>query len=322
MFEVAEAYEAMMGRWSRQLAPRFIDFVRVRDADSVLDVGCGTGSLAATLAKVTKASKIVGIDPSNGFIAYARAQNSDPRLVFDVGDAQQLPHPDASFDRCLALLAVDHIPDARKAARQERFRLSLPDALDVMVICLDAGQSLAEAIRQTSTELATAHPELAREFNMVQHEMLLGLSAGEALRKFGQRSDLEEVRTLATVLLQAEKFGASVGKTLRVQADQLRWRRQQRAEEKAQRAAVLHGQEPLLVVAGAGSGKTGTLAHRVAHLVVEGTDPRRILLLTFSRRAAAEMVRRIERPAQVRSTEMRDACACLPALVSASWQMR
>ena len=120
MFEVGEAYESMMGRWSRQLAPRFIDFVGVRDADSVLDVGCGTGSLAATLARVTKASKIVGIDPSNGFIAYARAQNSDPRLVFDVGDAQQLSYPDGSFDRCLALLAVDYFPDARKAAREMR----------------------------------------------------------------------------------------------------------------------------------------------------------------------------------------------------------
>src|SRR6188472_3413297 len=62
----------------------------------------------------------------------------------------------------------------------------------------------------------------------------------------------------------------------------------------AQRAAVLHGREPLLVVAGAGSGKTNTLAHRVAHLIVNGADPRRILLMTFSRRAAAEMVRRVE----------------------------
>jgi ubiquinone/menaquinone biosynthesis C-methylase UbiE len=120
MFEVGEAYESMMGRWSRQLAPRFIDFVGVRDADSVLDVGCGTGSLAATLARVTKASKIVGIDPSNGFIEYARAQNTDPRVIFEVGDAQQLPYPNACFDRCMALLAVDYFPDARKAASEMR----------------------------------------------------------------------------------------------------------------------------------------------------------------------------------------------------------
>ena len=64
MFEVAEAYEVMMGRWSRQLAPLFVEFVGVRDGEKVLDVGCGTGSLSATLARVTGASKIVGIDPS------------------------------------------------------------------------------------------------------------------------------------------------------------------------------------------------------------------------------------------------------------------
>ena len=120
MFEVAKAYEAMMGRWSRQLAPLFIDFVGVRDADKVLDVGCGTGSLTTTLARVTGASKIVGIEPSSSFIDYARAQISDPRVTFEVGDAQQLPYPDAFFDRCVALLAVDYIPDARKAALEMR----------------------------------------------------------------------------------------------------------------------------------------------------------------------------------------------------------
>ncbi len=119
-FEVAEAYEAVMGRWSRQLAPLFIDFVGVRDADKVLDVGCGTGSLTTTLARVTGASKIVGIESSSSFIDYARTQISDPRVTFEVGDAQQLPYPDESFDRCMALLAVDYIPDARKAAREMR----------------------------------------------------------------------------------------------------------------------------------------------------------------------------------------------------------
>ena len=83
MFEVAEAYEQRMGRWSRQLAPLFVDFVGVRDGEKVLDAGCGTGSLSATLAKVTGASKIVGIDPSKGFIEYARMQVADPRVIFE-----------------------------------------------------------------------------------------------------------------------------------------------------------------------------------------------------------------------------------------------
>jgi ubiquinone/menaquinone biosynthesis C-methylase UbiE len=120
LFEVPEAYEVMMGRWSRQLAPLFVEFVGVRDGESVLDVGCGTGSLSATLARVTGLSKIVGIDPSNGFVDYARTQITDPRVTFEVGDAQNLRYPDSSFNRCMALLVVDYIPDAPKAAIEMR----------------------------------------------------------------------------------------------------------------------------------------------------------------------------------------------------------
>ncbi|HMF51945.1 MAG TPA: methyltransferase domain-containing protein [Candidatus Saccharimonadales bacterium] len=120
MFEVAEAYEEMMGRWSRQLAPLFVEFAGVRDGDIVLDVGCGTGALSATLARVTGASKIVGIDPSNGFIEYARTQVADPRVTFELGDAQDLPYSDGSFDRCMALLSVNFVPDAPKAATEMR----------------------------------------------------------------------------------------------------------------------------------------------------------------------------------------------------------
>jgi ubiquinone/menaquinone biosynthesis C-methylase UbiE len=128
MFEVAEAYEDRMGRWSRQLAPLFVEFVGVRDGEKVLDVGCGTGSLSATLAKVTGASRIVGIDPSNGFVEYARTKVTDPRVTFELGDAQSLPYPDASFDLCMALLAVDHIPDAPKATNEMR-RVTKPSGV-------------------------------------------------------------------------------------------------------------------------------------------------------------------------------------------------
>lgn len=66
MFEAAESYEEMMGRWSRQLAPLFVEFFGIRDGGKVLNVGCGTGALSSTLTKLTKAVKIVGIDPANG----------------------------------------------------------------------------------------------------------------------------------------------------------------------------------------------------------------------------------------------------------------
>jgi SAM-dependent methyltransferase len=120
MFEVAEAYEVMMGRWSRQLAPLFVEFAGVRDGERVLDVGCGTGSLSATLVRVTGASKIVGIDPSKGFIEYARTLVTDPRVTFELEDAQELPYADGSFDRCMALLIVNFVPDAPKAANEMR----------------------------------------------------------------------------------------------------------------------------------------------------------------------------------------------------------
>jgi ubiquinone/menaquinone biosynthesis C-methylase UbiE len=93
MSEVAEAYEAMMGQWSRQLAPLFVEFGGVQEGEKVLDVGCGTGSLSATLARVTGALRIVGIDPSKRFVEYTRTTVTDPRVTFELGDAQELPYP-------------------------------------------------------------------------------------------------------------------------------------------------------------------------------------------------------------------------------------
>ncbi len=118
MFEDGEAYNRQMGRWSRQLAPLFIEFVGVGPGDHVLDVGCGTGSLAMTIVAMTAAEKIVGLDFSQGFINFARAHNRFSQLRLDLGDACALPYVDQSFDRCLTLLAVNHIPDAPKAARE------------------------------------------------------------------------------------------------------------------------------------------------------------------------------------------------------------
>jgi tight adherence protein C len=139
----------------------------------------------------------------------------------------------------LAAIAPGLWLDSRTRERQETLRRSLPDALDVMVICVEGGLSVAEAIRRVSGELQTAHPLLAAEMRVVQKEILLGLSPGEAIRRFAGRCDLDEVKSLANVLLQSERFGASTAKALRTQAEQLRQRRHQRAEERAQRAAVL-----------------------------------------------------------------------------------
>jgi tight adherence protein C len=128
--------------------------------------------------------------------------------------------------------------DRRKAARQLAFRRALPDALDVVVICLEGGLSLPAAMRRMAVELRTAHPLLALELNIVQREIQMGRSAGDALRQFAIRSDLEELRSLASVVSQGERFGASLVKVLRVHAEILRSKRLLQAEEMAQKAAT------------------------------------------------------------------------------------
>ena len=120
MFEVAAAYEETMGRWSRQLAPLFVEFVGVREGESVLDVGCGTGSLAFTIASMRRVAKVVGVDPSAAFIEFARSLNSDPRVSFEVGDAETLRYPDGSFDRCLSLLMISFIPNVSNGVSEMR----------------------------------------------------------------------------------------------------------------------------------------------------------------------------------------------------------
>src|SRR5205085_7860778 len=127
---------------------------------------------------------------------------------------------------------------ARTKQRQTSLRLGLPDLLDMMVLCLESGISLTAAIQRVTSELWTVHPLLAAEMAIAQREMQMGLSAGEALQKLAVRCDLEELRDLANVLLQTERFGGGAAKSLRTFAETWRQQRQQQLEERAQKAAV------------------------------------------------------------------------------------
>lgn len=121
MFGNAEGYERFMGRWSRLLAPLLVDFTDVPEEGRALDVGSGTGSLSAALAKRKDRIRITGIDPSKEYVGYANARNPAPdRISFQIGDAQQLQFPDATFDASLSLLVFNFIPDPMKALREVR----------------------------------------------------------------------------------------------------------------------------------------------------------------------------------------------------------
>src|SRR5689334_15283228 len=109
-----------MGRWSRRLAPLFIDFTGVTAGGNVLDVGCGTGSLTFALAQNDEIRGVRGLDFSPVYVAYARRRSTDPRIEFQTGDACALPFPDASFDHALSMLVLQFIPQPERAVREMR----------------------------------------------------------------------------------------------------------------------------------------------------------------------------------------------------------
>ncbi len=128
--------------------------------------------------------------------------------------------------------------DNQRSKRQADLRKSLPDALDIVIICVEGGLSVPASFARVATELASAHPLLSIELTIVQREIQMGHSTGEAIKNFAKRFDLEELRSLASVILQAEKFGSSVVRALRTHADGLREKRMMKAEEQAAKAAV------------------------------------------------------------------------------------
>jgi SAM-dependent methyltransferase len=123
-----DGYERLMGRWSRRLAPLFIDFAGISEGEHVLDVGCGTGSLAFTLSQNPNVRHITAIDFSPIYIEHAKRFNEDPRVQFQVGDACALPFEDASFDHCASLLVLAFIPQADLAVREMR-RVTRPGGI-------------------------------------------------------------------------------------------------------------------------------------------------------------------------------------------------
>ncbi len=122
--------------------------------------------------------------------------------------------------------------------RQSRLRKALPDALDLMVICIEAGLALDHAILRVAQELSVSHRELSQELQLVNLEMRVGKGRLEALRALGQRTGVEDIKALVAMLVQTDRFGTSVAQSLRVHSDDLRTKRRQRAEEMAAKTTV------------------------------------------------------------------------------------
>ena len=122
--------------------------------------------------------------------------------------------------------------------RKKAIKNGLPDALDLLTVCVEAGSGLDQALYKTSQELEISHPQLAEELRLVTTEVRAGKPRLEAFRNFAQRTGVDEVRSLVSMLTQTDRFGTSIGDALRVHSENSRTKRRQEAEERANKVGV------------------------------------------------------------------------------------
>ena len=138
----------------------------------------------------------------------------------------------------IGLRLPEWIVERRTKKRREDIARGLPDLLDLLVISIESGLSLDSAIQSTAADLELVHPVISDELDVFQYELRAGKSRAEALRNLGTRTGVADMRKLASLLIQADRFGTSVSKVLRTQARYMRLRRRQSAEEKAHKVGV------------------------------------------------------------------------------------
>jgi tight adherence protein C len=122
--------------------------------------------------------------------------------------------------------------------RKKKLRRALPNALDLLVVCVESGLGLDQAIMQCAKELEHAHPEICQEFTLVNLELKAGKRRADALRNLADRTGVDELKKLVAVLIQADRFGTGVAQSLRAHADYMRVQARQVAEEKAAKLGV------------------------------------------------------------------------------------
>jgi tight adherence protein C len=127
---------------------------------------------------------------------------------------------------------------SRIRRRQQRLRLSLPDCLDLLVVCVEAGLALDQALLRVTQELRITHLELCEELDLVNAEIRIGRTRIEALHELADRTGVDDLKALVAMLVQTDRFGTSIAQSLRVHSDELRTKRRQRAEELAAKATV------------------------------------------------------------------------------------
>ena len=182
-----------------------------------------------------------GYGHSSAPIIYAALERIAP-LIAGAIPLFLLDGPPKWFAAALAAGAMFFTPglivDHGLAKRRRAIENGLADALDLLVVCIEAGSGLDQAIVKTSDELAIAYPVLANELRILTTEIRAGKPRIEAFKSLAQRTKVDDVRALVAMMIQTDRFGTSIGQALRTHADVSRDKRRQRAEEKAQKVAV------------------------------------------------------------------------------------
>ena len=183
-WQAGDSYEAYMGRWSRQVAPNFLDWLDAPDGLDWLEVGCGTGALSAAILERAAPASLVALDASEGFVAKARADLADARADFRVGDAQALPLQNASRDVVVSALVMNFIPDRAKALAEMKRVLRPGGTLAFYVWDYPGGgMGMMRAFWQAAAALDQAAGDLTedRRFPFCTPEGLARLAAGAGL---------------------------------------------------------------------------------------------------------------------------------------------
>ena len=181
---------------------------------------------APTIFLATKvAGLVVGITigTAYGLMSFGLTQNGLTSMVVAGGIGFYLP---------------EIILTLKISSRKEKIFLALPDALDLLVVCVESGLGLDAGMRRVTDELSDASPEVCGEFAMCNMQLQMGRARRDVLRDLGLRTGVDDMRALSAILIQAEKFGSSIAQALRVQSDTMRVKRRQLAEERAQQTAV------------------------------------------------------------------------------------
>lgn len=183
-----------MGRWSRLLVPGYLDFAGVRDGQDILDVGTGTGALALAIEARTGSARIVGVDPSEDFLAAAKQNAASSRIRFEAGDAQALRFPDASFDQALSLLVLNFVKEPLQAIAEMRRVTRAGGTISACVWDYDEGMQMARFFWDEAVALdPSMAPKDQRNMKFARQGEL-----GEAWRKAG----MKDVREHALVIDQ------------------------------------------------------------------------------------------------------------------------